>query len=152
MHKGQLVRRVIEPTLKEIPKGMSSIASIAVQMIIAHESKRGQYIEQINGGPALGWIQMERATYDAVWAHGDSVWKNALKLGIISSTCKEPPPFERLLYDMRFNVFMARQRLFMKTERFPSTPLGMSAYLKKYWNTTRGAADNLSYLDDWESW
>ncbi|MCP4281456.1 MAG: hypothetical protein GY776_15820 [Alteromonas sp.] len=134
---------------------MSSIASIAVQMIIAHESKRGQYIEQIDGGPALGWIQMEPTTHDTVWEHGDSVWENADLMGIVTSeqlAYNKPPPAERLLYDMRYNVFMARQRLFMKPERFPTTLLGMSAYLKKHWNTTRGAADNLSYLHDWESW
>ena len=66
MDKKQLTELIIIPTLKEIPKGYSEEAVMAIQMIIAHESCGGKYIAQTKG-PALGVIQMEPFTHDQVW-------------------------------------------------------------------------------------
>jgi len=155
MNKEQLVNLVIIPTLEEIPKGLSAESVQAITMIIAHESKRGNFLKQMGNGRALGLIQMEPTTHDSTWEHGDSIWDNALKLGII--TLHEygldiHPPASRLIYDLRYNVFMARQRLFMKPEALPKTPYQMSFYLKKFWNSAGGAADSNSYLRDYELW
>lgn len=154
MNKGQLINHVIIPTLNEIPKGFSSEAVLAITMIIAHESKRGEYIHQI-GGPALGLIQMEPFTHDDTWANGDSIWRNAMNMGIITVEQRRSgihPPAERLIYDLRYNVFMARQRLFMKMESLPHDMVSMSQYLKKHWNSTQGKANFDSYLVDYEKW
>lgn len=155
MNKEQLVNLVIIPTLKEIPKGIGAKAVQAITMIIAHESKGGNYLKQIGGGPALGIIQMEPTTHNSIWDNGDSIWDNALLLGIVSAEDHDQflmPPAERLIYDLRYNVFMARQYLFMDENPLPSTPYQMSAYLKDYWNSAGGAADSNSYLRDYELW
>lgn len=155
MDKKQLTNLIIKPMLLEIPQGYTGRSVLCIQMIIAHESKRGQYIAQLNNGPAAGFIQMERATHNTVWRYGATCWDNALKCGII--TTKEHrdqvvPNFDRLLYDLRYNIFMARQRLFMKPEALPYGAMKMSAYLKKHWNSTSGAADEDSYYKDWLKW
>ncbi len=158
MKKSQLVNMVIRPTLKEIPHGYSEPALLAITMIIAHESKRGEYIHQLGNGPALGVIQMEPSTHESTWTYGDSIWGNAFKLGIIASESPTRPPVERLLYDLRYNVFMARQRLFMKPELLPNLADefaqidAMSKYLKKHWNSVKGAASDTSYADDYWEW
>jgi len=155
MDKEQLVNLVIIPTLKEIPKGLSAEAVQAITMIIAHESKRGNFIKQMGKGPALGLIQMEPTTHNSTWKYGDSIWKNAFHMAIITERElkeKRHPLPGRLVYDIRYNVFMARQRLFMKTESLPGTPYQMSDYLKRFWNSTQGAADSNSYLRDYEIW
>lgn len=154
MNKGQLINHVIIPTLNEIPKGFSSEAVLAVIMIIAHESKRGEFIHQV-GGPALGLIQMEPATHDDTWKHADSIWRNAELLGIITHdehVNDIHPPAERLTYDLRYNVFMARQRLFMKPGKLPITSDTMSEYLKIHWNSINGSANFDSYMVDYGLW
>lgn len=154
MQKQQLTDFVIEQTLREIPFGYSVEAVTAVEMIFAHESQRGKYIKQIKG-PALGLGQIEPATHDDIWLNGDSVWDNALKLGIISKfdyERKVHPKDERLLYDLRYTVFMVRQRLFMKPEKLPTEHKELSKYLKKHWNTVHGKADEYSYYQDWINW
>lgn len=153
MNREQLVNLVIIPTLKQIPYGISGV--LAISMIIAHESKRGEFLKQIGGGPALGLIQMEPLTHDSTWKYGDSVWVNAKKLGIISSfdhSNKIRPLSDRLIYDLRYNVFMARQRLFMKDGALPDNIDDLSRYLKKHWNSVAGAASEMSYRDDYLKW
>ena len=155
MNKQQLVNLIVIPTLKMIPKGHTAESVLAVSMIIAHESKRGEYIKQIGSGPALGLIQMEPLTHNSTWRFGDSIWLNALKLGIITNhqyNTKQHPQATRLIYDIQYNVFMCRQRLFMKIGALPKNIDDLSCYLKRCWNSAGGAADEMSYRDDYLKW
>lgn len=154
MNKLHLQNSVALPMLKQIPSGYSTEALNAFMMCVAHESKRGEYLRQING-PALGLIQMEPATHNSTWKFGDSIWDNALICGIISqeqfNNHSHPKP-ERLVYDLAYNVFMFRQRMFMFTEKIPKDVHGISRYLKEYWNSAKGAAHDDSYFNDWKVW
>jgi len=152
MNKHQLTSLVIKPTLEEIPNGYSRKAVLAIQMIIAHESMCGEYLAQKNG-PALGIIQMEPETHGDVWRHGDSIQKNAELLKIVTPGLgvKNIPPPTRLIYDLRYNVFMARQKLFMVPAALPSSPWEMAGYLKKHWNGG-GKASTAKYFSDFNTW
>tara|TARA_R110000744_G_scaffold341635_1_gene446825 strand:- start:33 stop:497 length:465 start_codon:yes stop_codon:yes gene_type:complete len=153
MNKQQLTDLVIIPTLKEIPSGYSPEAVMAIQMIIAHESVGGKYLAQTNG-PALGIIQMEPVTHTETWRWGDSIIRNAKLLGIIPDDDGGFTFFSeasRLVYDLRYNVFMARQKLFMADGALPGSPEGMAAYLKKHWNGD-GKATADKYYDDFMGW
>jgi hypothetical protein len=153
MNKQQLTDLVIIPTLKEIPHGHTDAAVMANQMIIAHESTGGKYIAQTKG-PALGIHQMEPRTHDDTWNHGDSIWKNAVLLGIITKyqrLMKIHPNAERLIYDLRYSVFMARQKLFMAKGALPDNAYDMAVYLKKHWNGD-GKATPEKYLNDFAGW
>ena len=150
MNKKQLTDLVIIPTLKEIPGGYSEPAVMAIQMIIAHESVGGKYLAQTNG-PALGIIQMEPATHLDVWKHGDSIKVNARILGIISNESSCTPSPNKLVSDLRYNVFMARQKLFMDEGSLPDNAHDMSVYLKKNWNGN-GKATPEKYLNDFAGW
>lgn len=148
MNKEQLLKLVVQPTLAEIPNGPSG--ELAIMMIIAHESRRGHFLKQYPTGPAWGLIQMEELTHDDTWKHGDSIWRNAVKLGIIDGDVH--PHHSRLAWDLRYNVFMARQRLFMKPGALPQDVSRMSMYLKKHWNSVQGAAGVDSYAEDYSRW
>jgi hypothetical protein len=151
MNREQLLNKVVKPTLQEIPRGYSEKACLAIMMIIAHESQRGEYLTQLNNGPAKGIIQMEGWVHDDVWQNSDSIRRNALKLGFIAKET-ETPTSDKLYSDLAYNVFMARQRLFMDVNPLPTEPREMSAYLKKFWNSAQGKADDMSYLKDYEQW
>lgn len=153
MDKKQFTEFIIVPTLKETPNGYSKEAVKAIQMIVAHESSRGEYLAQTRG-PALGVIQMEPATHADVWANGDSIWNNALLLGIISQeefNNKIRPQAKRLIYDLRYNVFMARQKLFMVPASIPTEAKLIAHYLKKHWNGP-GKATPEKYHIDYTNW
>ncbi len=152
MNKKQLTELVIMPTLKEIPKGYSPEAVMAIQMIIAHESSKGEYIAQ-KIGPALGIIQMKPLTHEDVWRHGDSIQKNAelLRIAPRSAGMRNPPSPKRLIYDLRYCVFMARQKLFMVPGVLPSDEFEMAQYLKKHWNGD-GKATATKYHFDFSRW
>jgi len=152
MNKKQLTDLVIVPFLKRMPHGMSG--EYAILLIWAHESLRGHFLKQ-KKGPALGWIGMEPTTHNSTWRHGDSIWRNAVLLGIISKfeyDKKIRPSAQLLLRDLQYNVFMARQRLFMKREALPTDIDDLSRYLKKHWNSIHGAADEMDYRDDYLKW
>ena len=153
MNKKQLTDLVIVPMLKEIPHGFSDNAVMAIQMIIAHESSGGEYISQ-NNGPALGIIQMEPITYDEVWRWGDSISRNAKLLGFMPGNDEGFtlfPDVGRLVYDLRYCVFMARQKLFMAKGALPDNAYDMAVYLKKHWNGN-GKATPEKYLNDFAGW
>ena len=155
MNREQLVNLIIIPTLTRIPCGLSKESVLVISMIIAHESKRGHYLKQLGKGPALGLVQMEPVTHDDTWNNGDSIWYNALILGVINQeqwkAITHPLP-ERLIYDLQYNVFMARQRLFMKREALPSDIDNLSRYLKKHWNSIYDITDDMSYRDSYLKW
>tara|TARA_R110000744_G_scaffold105561_1_gene201724 strand:- start:1732 stop:2193 length:462 start_codon:yes stop_codon:yes gene_type:complete len=152
MNKKQLTELVIVPTLHEIPKGYSPEAVMAIQMIIAHESSGGEYLAQTKG-PALGIIQMEPFTHNQVWKFGDSIQKNAELLKIVTPGLgvKNVPSPNRLIYDLRYCVFMARQKLFMAPGAFPKDSGDMSRYLKVHWNGN-GKATATKYHYDYVKW
>lgn len=154
MNKHQLQQLVVEPTLKEIPKGYSEESVLALMMIAAHESLRGHYLKQVNG-PALGIYQMEPATYYSIWKFGDSIWENAVLLGFVTveqAAQKLVPKPENMIWNLKFATFMARQRLFMKPEKLPKGMSNLSMYLKKHWNSVLGAAGDYSYMNDYKEW
>jgi hypothetical protein len=143
MNKRQLTDLVIIPTLNEIRKGFTDEAVMAIQMIVAHESARGEYLKQING-PALGLIGMEPPTHFDTWRHGDSIKPNAAIMGIEQNV-------NCLVYDLRYNVFMARQKLFMAPGALPKDPFKMAEYLKIHWNGD-GKATPDKYHQDYINW
>lgn len=139
------LRDLITRTLKEIPNGYSEDAVELLMMIAAHESKLGTYLRQVNG-PALGIFQIEPATHDDVWENGDSCVCNASSIGY-DLECAS-----MLEYDLRYQIFMARQRLFMKPEGLPEhkDALWMAGYCKKHWNTVHGSASVFDYYDSYK--
>ena len=119
-------------------------ALTAILMIIAHESNKGEYLFQVGGGPALGVIQMEPETHDSVWKAGESVKENADKLGLKQDVTQ-------LYKSLEYAIFMARQRLLMDTNPFPTGLKELSKYLKEYWNAG-GAAEELDYYHAFINW
>lgn len=142
MNKSQC-RRIVDEVLEDMGH-YSPEASLAIMMIIAHESKRGEYWFQIRG-PALGLIQMEPTTHDSIWLNADSILRNARRLGIKADV-------KQLYKSLEYNVFMARQYLLMDTRPIPKHEIVLSAYLKEYWNTHLGRATKMSYYEDYKKW
>ena len=137
------LRDLITRVLKEIPHGYSEDTVELMMMIAAHESHLGTYLSQVNG-PALGIFQIEPVTHDDTWANGDSCEANGAILGYNLECTIGGEPLE---YDLRYQIFMARQKLFMITKAIPSELGARARYCKYYWNTVHGKARAADYLD-----
>lgn len=121
-------------------------AVLAISMVIAHESKGGTFLYQTGNGPALGAIQMEGWVHDDTWKNCDNIQSYASRLGY------QAQDVDKLVYDLQYNILMARCRFIMDVAPFPKTAQEMSVYLKNYWNSGLGAATPDKYLEDYNAW
>lgn len=140
----QHFRELIEDTTSDLRLSKPEF-TMACSMVVAHESLGGKYLRQHPAGEGLGVIQMERATHRDTWQHCDNIEKYAALLGYTEDVNK-------LKYDLRYNIFMARMRFIMDVNPFPKDERGMAEYLKNYWNSPLGAATADKYLRDYYNW
>ncbi|WP_328286209.1 hypothetical protein [Kozakia baliensis] len=61
----QFKHLIVVPTLAALGLGSPSAVNLVTGTALAES--RGAYLRQINGGPALGFWQMEPATHDDCW-------------------------------------------------------------------------------------
>ena len=131
------LKSLVKRTLKRIPNGHNKRSEVITLMIAAHESHLGYFLKQ-EEGPALGLAQIEPITHDDTWTHGDSCAANAKLLRIERDV-------DRLEYDLVYQIFITRQRLFMKPDPLPESLWDLARYCKKHWNTTHGKATVENY-------
>jgi hypothetical protein len=103
----------------------------------AQESHMGTYIEQV-GGPALGIFQMEPNTHDDIYANFVK-YKDTLG-DYLKYTFKDCTA-ERLRYDLRYQIVMARLHYYRVPEALPDADddWGLAHYWKDHYNTHLGA-------------
>lgn len=116
----------------------------------AHESGGFQYIYQ-NGGPALGFYQMEPATLDDLYTNylNDRSGRRNMLEGL------RPGKFqavEALEVCFAYQVGACRLHYARFREPLPSALdiEGQAKYYKEYWNTVAGKATEQDYIDAYE--
>ncbi len=143
----QFTNLVLIPALQEIDL-YSENAKVLLQTIMAHESNMGQFVAQYDGGPALGFYQMEPNTFDEVWNKilGE---RFILKHQIMKSCnfASEPLP-EDMVYNLKFATQMARAFFLRIKAPLPdSTNIAKVArYAKLFWDTPEGKATDEDYI------
>ncbi|EPW7384749.1 TPA: hypothetical protein ACMD15_003410 [Vibrio cholerae] len=133
---------VVVPTLKKI--GLYSEAAANLIVGTAAQESNGHHLIQLNG-VALGFIQMEPATYTDIWDNFLS-FKPELEakishLASIESTSNGlPPDKEQLITNLAFSVAMCRAHYLRKREPLPNHDdvEGMAKYWKEHYNTHKG--------------
>ncbi|RZV17342.1 hypothetical protein EOJ41_15140 [Vibrio alginolyticus] len=149
---------VIEPVLDHLDASSSRTGTLNSQaainlilMIVAHESGQMTYAKQIKG-PALGFIQMEPATFDWVIRWLEKSRPHLLEqLGFLCPNRKALSP-EFMVVSPEFAVAMARLNLLRFPESLPEADdlEGLARYAKKYWNTSAGKATEQDYLNAYQ--
>ncbi|YCO01552.1 hypothetical protein ACB087_01255 [Vibrio sp. VNB-15] len=116
-----------------------------ILMIIAHESGKLTYAKQVRG-PALGFTQMEPATFRWLikWLGDHRPHLLEASKGFVP----EPSP-EHMIFNPQYAVCMARLNLLRFPEPLPPANdlRALAAYAKKYWNTHAGKATDMDYLN-----
>lgn len=148
----QLRDELIIPTLQDMAwffPGADRPAAINLMIGTASkESHAGTYVRQLGGGPAEGLCQVEPDTEASLWANYLRYKPARCKyvMGLLPKVEREgwysylkavrevdrldspgryfatPPKFGRLVYDMRYNLVIARLKYYARSFDWPEDP------------------------------
>lgn len=149
------VREVLK-TIDELTDAKFGLYSeAAVELLIGTALKESgglRWRTQLNGGPARGLFQMERATYD-------DIWRNYLahrpRLGDAIASAFTPAggalTFDQITDDDGFAAIMARLKYYRVPAPLPAAGNreAQAQYWKKYYNTRLGKGTVAGYLESW---
>ncbi len=143
------LRRLIKETLREIEL-YSPAAENLVYGTISAESKRGTFLWQLNGGPALGICQMEPGTHDDIWRNYLKYHKElSAKLMRIGSGVDH----KSLLYNLKYAIAMCRVNYRRFHEPLPAASdiKGLADYWKRYYNTFLGKGRTEEFIEAYKA-
>jgi hypothetical protein len=115
-------------------------------MTCAHESKCGEYLKQLGGGPALGIYEMEKGTFNDLWDRYLANKPNLKEKIMKACNLAHDPIAEEMIDDLNLATAMARVYYLRIRQPIPTDLDEMAAYAKKYWNTEYGKATATDYL------
>lgn len=149
MDRTQLIK-LISDVLRELGKYSESAVNLLLGTA-AQESALGEFWYQKGGGPARGIFQMEPATELDTWKN--FINKNGkVKLALLELGYSYGPNSTRLLFDLRYQIIMARLDYARAKEALPGSDdvAGMARYWKKYYNTPLGKGTEAEFIENWK--
>lgn len=141
-------RELITDTLKCI--GLYSKDACELVMGTFAQESNFKYVHQIGGGPALGYGQMEPATFNDIITNFLR-YKPEL-IGKIMKTCGVITLSPEMLKDnVKLMICMTRVHYLRVKEPLPSCRdvLAMADYYKQYYNTPAGKATIKQFIDNY---
>ncbi|HCG6476090.1 TPA: hypothetical protein NJ202_002746 [Vibrio parahaemolyticus] len=152
------IEHIIKPVLDHLDMASGGKGKLNTQaainlilMIIAHESGKFTYSKQVRG-PALGFTQMEPATFN--WL---IEWLGKGRPHLLDALEMFAPigglDARYMVISPQFAVAAARLNLIRFPEALPDADdlEGLARYAKKYWNTSAGKATEQDYLLAYQS-
>lgn len=141
-------RRLITETLKEISLHSDNAREL-IMGTFAQESNF-KYVRQLGGGPALGYGQMEPATFNDIVVNflrykEDLMGKIMKASGVVTL---EP---DMLVENKKLMICMTRVHYLRKTEPLPSYKdiWAMGNYWKQYYNTPKGKGTVKEFVENY---
>lgn len=157
----QLRKLIIYPSLSDIGMYCADSEELIVA-IVAHESKGGHYLAQLNGGPALGICQMETETFVDLWNkelfskdETGNYKHNNLHSKIMKACNFMVAPFPKeLVNNLKLSVIMCRVFFLRVKESLPSKDNieQIAAYWKKYYNTSGGKGEVEEFIQNYHNY
>ena len=141
----QFARLVVRPALETLE--LWSPAAERLVLGTALTESNLDYIEQLGGGPALGYFQMEPATADDIWKNylwyrSELLWKvMVLSVSDIDRTAQ-------LAGNAYFGAALCRVHYYRVPAALPAVDdsAGLADYWKRYYNTSKGAGTPEHFL------
>lgn len=148
----QFKNDLVVPSLNKI--GLYSDAAANLIVGTAAQESRGEYLVQLGNGPALGFFQMEPATYHDIWdnylAYKKDLEAKVMHLASIESTSNAfPPDVSQLVSNLAFATAMCRIHYLRVPKKLPEANDidGLANYWKKYYNTHLGAGTVEEFIE-----
>lgn len=142
------LHKEIETCLQAI--GMHSEHAVNLLMGTAAQESNFKYVRQIGGGPALGYFQMEPATFKDICNNWLQYQKAPLTADIMALCGIQQFAHAPLLWNVRLMIVFARLHYRRVPEALPTTPEGYAAYWKKYYNTYLGKGTEEEFLKNYK--
>jgi hypothetical protein len=128
-------------------------ATWAINQIVGTTKESGgcTYLVQLNGGPAVGFYQMEPATHDDIWLNFlkyQPKLTSALEQ-VVGRTTMGVGSAEEMVGDLTYATLMCRIDYYRSPLAAPAnTAVALAGYHKQIYNSALGAsvvADDISY-------
>jgi hypothetical protein len=157
MDAKQLRTYVVEPTLTFLePEIPLTLAAIQLIMGTGAQESHLQYIDQLTPGPgpAFGFLQMEAATHDDIWAnflHYNKGLRHKVSLTSLDAMFYIDGAAE-MAGNLYYAVAMARCHYRRVREALPMANdiAGMARYWKRYYNTVHGKGTEAEFIKNYE--
>lgn len=140
---------LLRPTLKAID--MWSRSAENLYTIIPINESNLTYLEQLGGGGALGFNQIEKGTYYSLLDYLNR--RKDLKEKILTACYMEiMPPFDAIVWNLRLSICIARLKFWIRPEPLPicTDAKGMWNVYKTYYNTAKGDATPERFFRLWD--
>lgn len=150
-HVAQFKNFILDPTLKIVNLYSPEASDLLLGTALVESNL--QYFKQLGEGPALGFFQMEPATFDDIYhryldRHPDlrTILRQFQFGGHLMSIKDE------LMMNLPFAIIMARIKYLMIPAPIPNSADGQAQYWKDYYNTAGGKGIIEKYLRKWREW
>ena len=144
--------KIIRPTL--ITTNLHSRAAEQLLLGTAIQESLLVHTEQIGGGPALGYFQMEPATHDDIWENYLKYRKglSSKVLSVAGEKAGTRPKSILLKSNDSYAAAMARVHYARVPEALPTAGdiKGMATYWKQYYNTPEGKGKVDEFILKWK--
>jgi hypothetical protein len=140
------LEQLITATLKEVDLHSSEAVSLLLGTA-AQESALGKYIRQLGNGPALGFFQMEPATFRDI-IENFLYYKPILKAKVIEACNVKHLDADCLEYNLKVAIIFCRLHYLRVPEKLPYSIQGMAAYWKKHYNTHLGKGTEKEFFEN----
>ena len=151
IHLADFRMRVVRPTLQKLDSEIQYSLAAANLLIgtALHESKLYSLAQQ--GGPALGFWQMEPATYDDLWRNFINN-RPMLRGALIGLTGGGQQDASALITNLALACAMARIQYYRAPQPMPAATdaAGMATVYKAVYNTAQGAATVAQVIPDFQ--
>ncbi|MDW2204310.1 hypothetical protein R7007_21815 [Vibrio sp. 1636] len=152
MDAKQLLTLVVRPTLQKLKLHSQAAEQLIVGTI--YQESEAHFLKQVGGGPALGVIQMEPATYRDIWdnylAYKRTLANQITELSSMESLDEDMRPHvTQLITNLAFAVAMCRAHYLRKKPPLPKAGdiEGLAKYWKEHYNTPMGAGKVEEFID-----
>ncbi len=147
----QLREEIVKPCLQALYHWTQGFEDLIVGTF-AHESRFGQYMVQIQG-PALGFWQMEPATYNDLQNYLIKFPETKIRIFNICQISIEHR--ELMVYNIRYACCMAIVKYLeagVLTRKYVlDTPLNLAIVYKTLYNSSLGKATEQEFVDDYKT-
>lgn len=122
--------------------GLDDPAHINIATAIGAVESGYRVMVQANGGPALGFWQMERATHDSLWENSlPAPWRSKMTTGLRWILRGEGPNADLMITLPLYGAGMCLARVWIAPAELPpaTDARALCEYWKQYYNTAGGA-------------
>lgn len=151
MSRASIFRKnVIKPTLTALNLGGDAVEELLLGTAV-QESLNFTYREQVGGGPAVSYYQMEPATHNDIWDNFLSYRETLAEKVTSLLTSSNADKIEELKNNDKYATAMARIHYLRVAESIPKAGdiKAQANYWKKHYNTPLGKGLPSEYITKW---